>query len=94
MALMQQDYSPGMTPGLSGFPTARAGERLRDLPSSASELLWHLWFTQRDILNFVRNETYEETKWPDGYWPHDPGGSAREWDAQVRAPSTRTWTPC
>ena len=33
----------------------------------------------------MRDETYEETTWPDGYWPHDPEGSAREWDAQVTA---------
>lgn len=70
---------------LEDFPTARAGERIHDLPYSASEILWHLRFTQRDILNFVQDETYEETTWPDGYWPHDPEGSAREWDAQVTA---------
>lgn len=70
---------------LRDFPTAQAGERVHGLPYSASEILWHLRFTQRDILNFVRDETYEHTKWPDGYWPHDPAGSAREWHAQVQA---------
>lgn len=70
---------------LKDFPTARAGERVHGLPYSASEILWHLRFTQRDILNFVHDGRYEHAKWPDAYWPHDPEGSAREWEAQVAA---------
>ncbi|WP_309571624.1 DinB family protein [Deinococcus sp.] len=70
---------------LVDFPTARAGQRVHGLPYSASEILWHLRFTLRDILDFVQGGAYEHPKWPDGYWPHDPEGSAREWDAQVAA---------
>ena len=85
-ALLTRPQAHGMLDDvLKGFPIARAGERLHGLPYSASEILWHLRFTQRDILNFVRDETYGHTNWPDGYWPHDPAGSAREWDAQVAA---------
>ncbi|GGK98078.1 DinB family protein [Deinococcus radiotolerans] len=70
---------------LDDFPTARAGERLPGLPYSASEVLWHLRFTQRDILNFIRDDHYAEVRWPQGYWPHDPAGAARDWAAQVAA---------
>ncbi|GHF47628.1 putative damage-inducible protein DinB [Deinococcus metalli] len=70
---------------LDRFPVGRAGERVHDLPYSAAEILWHLRFTQRDILNFVRDASYEHAAWPAAYWPHDPAGAAQEWDAQVVA---------
>lgn len=70
---------------LRNYPTARVGERIHGLPYSAAEILWHLRFTQRDILNFVGDGEYKHAKWPGGYWPHDPEDSAREWDAQVAA---------
>ena len=58
---------------LNGFPIERINERVHGLPYSAFELLWHLRFTQRDILNFVRDADYHHVEWPDGYWPHRDG---------------------
>ncbi|MEM6326748.1 MAG: DinB family protein, partial [Bacteroidota bacterium] len=33
------------------------------------DLLYHLWFTQRDILLFCRDPAYTEPEWPAAYWP-------------------------
>lgn len=68
---------------LRDFPLARVTERVHGLPYSAWEVLWHLRFTQRDILNFVRDDTYQEVPWPDAYWPAP--GTAADWAAQVQA---------
>ena len=68
---------------LRDFPLARVTERVHGLPYSAWEVLWHLRFTQRNILNFVRDDTYQEVPWPDAYWPAP--GTAADWTAQVQA---------
>lgn len=68
---------------LRDFPLARVTERVHGLPYSAWDLLWHLRFTQRDILNFVRDDTYQEVPWPDAYWPAP--STAADWAAQVQA---------
>lgn len=67
------------------FPLARLNERRDGLPYSAFEVLWHLRFTQRDILNFVREEPYEEVAWPAAYWPHRQDATEAEWHAEVAA---------
>ena len=69
---------------LNGFPIERINERVHGLPYSAFELLWHLRFTQRDILNFVRDADYHHVNWPDGYWPHRDG-TAKDWQAEIQA---------
>jgi uncharacterized damage-inducible protein DinB len=67
------------------FPLARMNDRLDALPYSAFEVLWHLRFTQRDILNFVRDGPYEEVEWPQGYWPHRQDATEAEWHAETAA---------
>ncbi|GBF04167.1 hypothetical protein DAERI_010339 [Deinococcus aerius] len=71
---------------LEGFPVERINDPVEGVPYSAWEVLWHLRFTQRDILNLVRDEEYAEPEWPEGYWP----GRAREatpedWHAEAHA---------
>ena len=68
---------------LEDFPEEHRHTRPQGLPSSAWELLWHLRFTQRDILDFVRDAAYTEPSWPAGYWPDD--AAERDWEAEVRA---------
>ena len=63
---------------LDGFPVQQLNERIGGLPHSAWELLWHLWFTQRDILEFVRDEPYTEREWPAAYWP-STAGTVQNW---------------
>ena len=70
---------------LRGFPIERRNERVGDLPYSAYEVLWHLRFTQRDLLNFLREKNYTEPKWPADYWPHTQAATAEDWQAQVEA---------
>lgn len=69
---------------LNGFPLNRMNERVHGLPYSAYEMLWHLRFAQRDILNFVRDKEYAAVKWPAGYWPREAGTPAA-WAAEVAA---------
>jgi hypothetical protein len=56
------------------------------LPYSAWQLLEHIRLSQRDILDFSRNDdgSYRELKWPDEYWPKDPGPpNADAWQKSV-----------
>jgi hypothetical protein len=54
---------------LDGIPFERVNERVDGLPYSIWELVYHLWFSQHDILVFVQNADYEGHDWPDDYWP-------------------------
>lgn len=54
--LMQRQAHETLDGVLDGFPMGRINERVHGLPYCAWELLWHLRFTQRDILNFVREK--------------------------------------
>lgn len=56
----------------------RAGERLLGLPYSAWELLYHIRYAQRDILNFCTGENYNTPDWPADYWPEKQAPSNRE----------------
>jgi DinB superfamily len=56
----------------TGMPFDAWGKRPAGAPHTPWQLLEHLRFTQRDILEFSRNPKYEEPTWPDDYWPsHD-----------------------
>lgn len=71
---------------LEGFPLDRINERPAGVPYSAWELLSHLRFTQRDILDFLRVGEYHEPQWPEGYWPgQGKAATADEWQAERRA---------
>lgn len=69
---------------LKDFPLERLNERPHGLPYSAFELLWHLRFAQRDILNFARDDHYEHVKWPEGYWPLAEG-TPQDWEDEIKA---------
>ena len=71
---------------VADFPPRLRGVRPEGLPYSAWQLLEHLRFTQRDILDFCRDPNYEEPQWPDAYWPRgaEPPGAAA-WDESVAA---------
>ena len=67
------------------LPRERRGERPTGFPHSVWELLDHIRRTQHDLLEFCRNPSYHEPKWPDDYWPPAPEPpSARAWTASVR----------
>ena len=54
------------------------------MPHSPWEIVEHLRVAQHDILDFCRNPTYAELKWPDDYWPATPAPrTATDWDASI-----------
>jgi len=54
---------------LDGIPFERVNERAGGLPYTLWELVYHLWFSQHDILVFSINPDYQEPAWPADYWP-------------------------
>lgn len=71
---------------LESFPLGKINERVEGVPYSAWELLSHLRFTQRDILDFIREEAYHEPVWPDGYWPgQGKAATDEEWACELQA---------
>ena len=68
---------------LDGFPVERINEDI-GLPYTAWGLLWHVWFTQRDILNFVGDDAYTELEWPADYWPKS-AGTPESWQHTAQA---------
>ena len=70
------------------FPADKRGIVPENLPYSAWQILEHLRFTQRDILDFSAPPTggYHGHKWPDDYWPKSPEPTTPEsWDQTVAA---------
>lgn len=54
---------------IDGLPPDRVNDRPDGRPHSLWDLVYHLWFTQHDILVFCLNPDYAERAWPDDYWP-------------------------
>lgn len=71
---------------LAGFPVKRINDRVEGVPYSAWELLSHLRFTQRDILNFVQDGDHAEPEWPADYWPgKGEEATPEDWQAVAQA---------
>ncbi len=60
-----------LSAALANFPFELTGERPHGLPYSAWQLLEHMRFTLRDLLEFVTNSNYEAPEWPEAYWPKE-----------------------
>lgn len=82
--LDSEDAHVGFDAAVSDLPRALQGRLPEGLPYSAWQLLEHLRLTQRDILEFCVDASYQERKWPDDYWPDaaEPP-SATAWDDSV-----------
>jgi hypothetical protein len=68
---------------VKGFPISLAGKRVTNLAHTAWGILYHMWMTQRDILEFVRDPAYESPPWPAGYWPDESASAAvteKQWE--------------
>lgn len=69
-----------------GFPVEARGKRPKGLPFSAWELLEHMRITQNDILQFIRDPSYESPQWPKGYWPDkESPPDAKSWETSLAA---------
>jgi hypothetical protein len=85
-ALEWHDANAGFDKAVDRLAPKLRGRRPKGLPYSPWRLLEHLRFTQRDILDFCRDPTYAEPKWPDEYWPKgDEPPSVEAWDESVAA---------
>lgn len=71
---------------LEDFPLGQINTEV-GLPYTAWGLLWHLWFTQRDILQFVKDEPYTELTWPTDDWPKT-AGTAENWQQTAESLET------
>ena len=84
--LSWQDAHVGFEKAVEGLAPRHRGVRVSGFPHSAWELVEHLRITQRDILDFCRDPSYEEPTWPDDYWPSSPEPpSDQAWDDSVAA---------
>ena len=61
-----------------GIPPEAINVRAPGLPHTLWEQLYHLWFTQNDILLFCQSADYTAPEWPAAYWPATPG-TPEEW---------------
>ena len=81
----------GFEAAVKDFPVEDRAKVPAGLPYSAWQILEHLRFTQRDILDFSAPPTggYQHHAWPDAYWPKSPEPpDPYAWDraiAEIRA---------
>jgi hypothetical protein len=79
-----EDAHAGFDKIVGGLPQKLRGQVPPGLPYSPWQLLEHLRLTQRDILDFCVKPDYEESTWPDDYWPKSPSPpSARAWNESL-----------
>ncbi|MCK5249504.1 MAG: DinB family protein [Spirochaetaceae bacterium] len=70
----------GIESALEGFPVKRAGERVEALEHSMWMLVEHLRIVNRDLIDWVTAEEYEEKPYPSGYWPAPDPPSPEAWE--------------
>lgn len=62
----------GFDAAVADLPETLRGRQPEGLPYSPWQLVEHLRFTQRDILDFCQPGDYSAKDWPDDYWPDGP----------------------
>jgi hypothetical protein len=81
-----QDAHVSFDTAVEGIPPPLQGVRPEGLPYSPWELLEHMRLTQKDIMNFCRNQDYKAPKWPDEYWPKTTSPpELNDWQKSVNA---------
>ncbi len=58
-----------LSQAVADFPMDRINEKFPKGEYGPWALLEHIRRGQWDILDFIRNPSYKEMKWPDDYWP-------------------------
>jgi hypothetical protein len=72
--------------GVDGFPEAKRGAFIAELPHTGWQLLEHVRIAQWDILEFSRNPKHVSPGFPEGYWPKTPvPPDEGAWDKSVEA---------
>jgi uncharacterized damage-inducible protein DinB len=67
--LRWQDAHAGMDHVVDRVPPDKWTATAPGLPYTLWQLLEHVRLTQYDILDFCRNPSYVERRWPEDYWP-------------------------
>jgi DinB family protein len=57
---------------VEGFPEAKRGAFVAELPHTGWQLMEHVRIAQWDILEFSRNPKHVSPGFPQGYWPKTP----------------------
>jgi len=71
---------------LPKIPFEKTGVVPADLPYSLWQIVYHIRFAQKDILEFSRNPEYVAPQWPDDYWPTSVFPENHElWESTVHA---------
>jgi DinB family protein len=71
---------------VADFPSEAINAKAPNVSYTPWHLLEHLRITQRDILDYVRQEGYVELDWPSDYWPSEDTTVDREqFDATIAA---------
>lgn len=87
LALLQGGQAhAGFEAAVKDFPVELRGVVVDKLPYSAWQILEHIRFTQRDILDFSAPPTggYQHHAWPDAYWPKSAEPpTAHAWDHAI-----------
>ncbi|MES2279522.1 MAG: DinB family protein [Bacteroidota bacterium] len=58
---------------LAGLPPELRGAKAGNLPYTIWQLVEHIRIAQWDMLEFSKGGNHQSPKWPDGYWPKEPG---------------------
>jgi uncharacterized damage-inducible protein DinB len=76
----------GFDRAVKGIPPRLLGKRPHGAEHSLWQVVEHLRIAQADILEFCATPKYKDKKWPDDYWPHNPGpGSSAAWTKSLAA---------
>lgn len=67
---------------IADFPAGSCSRQIEGLPYTPWQVLEHMRIAQRDILDFCRNPKYVSMRFPDDYWPKEPG-SVELWNETV-----------
>jgi hypothetical protein len=73
-----------LTEAVSDFPISEINTNPPKVKYSIWQLLEHIRFTQRDIINFIIDPEYAAPNWPDDYWPgNGMTADANMWQATI-----------
>lgn len=66
---------------LEQVPFQKLGIRPEGLPYSFYEVFYHIFFAQKDIVDFIASDDYKAPAWPNDYWPQKRApNSEKEWN--------------
>lgn len=75
----------GLKGALKGLPAGARGAKPANLPYSIWQLVEHIRIAQWDMLQFCLDATHQSPKWPDEYWPKEPGPVGDEaWEKSLK----------